>query len=166
MSLEIKKGHEDFWGTFQMWPVNEEWAVEMYNYVMKGFQPGSFHTAVFANSLIDAAAHSHPGNDWSNIVAMVKWIHNCAPRESFGSYADVEYWLNLHPEQRDEILYDLGYKTREKELVVRTLKEPPGAAIPCPGCGGRGKHLMDTECPECKGTGTVYSNTIEIPFYF
>ena len=72
-----------------LWSVNDEWQEVMENYLLRGFEPGSFFTAVLVNDLMGAALHSHPSNRWDDIRNLCKWLNGEAPKECFGSYKAV-----------------------------------------------------------------------------
>jgi hypothetical protein len=114
-----------FYKTFDShrgWPVAAEWQMELYNYLVCGFSPGSFHTALFANDLYKAAASSHHLNTWSAIMAMCKWITNVAPYGSFGSYENVNAWLDLSKDERRVRLENKGLLFKEEDVMWNVLK--------------------------------------------
>lgn len=86
------------------WMVPQDWREILYNYLVHGFQPGSFFTSVLANDLIGAANHSHVMNTWAAITCTCKWINDSAPNESYGSYDAITHWLSLTAEKRRAIL--------------------------------------------------------------
>lgn len=89
--------------TFYEWRLNTEWAEITERYVLHGLSPGSFFTSLFANDLIGAAARSHPSNSWEEICKLSDWLTNRAPRQCFGSYENVESWLELNTDDRRKI---------------------------------------------------------------
>jgi len=120
------KTDQVFWESFtpdRGLVVSEEWAQELYNYLVLGFPPGSFHYAVFANDLMGAAVRSHRANTWSALMAMCRWIINVGPDQAFGSYEKVQEWLELSNEQRRKILEEKRLLTPEKDVVWNILKE-------------------------------------------
>ena len=125
MTIKIKKGEEGFSNTFQHYDENipQEWQQELYNYYICGYSPGSFHTAVFANDLHDAACRSHVANRWSDICAFVRWILEFAPYESYGSRSAVKAWLKLSAEERREIAQKKRWVLPEAELVWKIVSE-------------------------------------------
>lgn len=112
-----------FLQTFKLWPVPKQWQTELHNYIIQGWMPGSFHTALFANDLLGAALHTHPMNDWDSIVHFMKWVKNNAPREAWGSYEDVQYWYNLTPKIRNMILLRNNLILTDEETMWESLKE-------------------------------------------
>ncbi|HET8688514.1 MAG TPA: hypothetical protein VFM18_18025 [Methanosarcina sp.] len=104
-------------------PVPDEWQQELYNYLVMGFDPGSFFTAVMANDLVGAAAKSHPANTWRAIQQLMKWILNKAPGVSWGSYDRVHDWLKLSAEERKEILERYKLLYTEKDIMWNILNK-------------------------------------------
>lgn len=86
--------------SFRYWNVNDEWQGVLERYLIDGFSPGSFFEALLANDLVGAATRSHPSNQWKEIMAVMKWLINRAPKESYGSYEKVREWLRLSEDQR------------------------------------------------------------------
>ena len=115
--------------TFAKWDVPKDFADPMYNYLVHGFSPGSFFTSVLANDFHSAIAHSHPSNHMESLKSLGGWVLDCMPRESHGSYNNVEIWCSLPADIRRTILedYELVY-TEQQEIMMalkgRTTKEP------------------------------------------
>lgn len=63
------------------------------NYLMYGFQPGGFLTAVLANDLFMAVGRADHWNQ-DNLTRIVKEIQYKVPPQAYGSYAAVEDWCN------------------------------------------------------------------------
>ena len=57
--------------TFDQWEVDGEYAQIMYNYLVYGFNPGSFFTSVLANDFVGAVNRSHPGKSISALKRLV-----------------------------------------------------------------------------------------------
>lgn len=131
LTIKVKVGEEGFWNTVFEYDVPAEWGQELYNYFILGFPPGSFHTAMFANNLADAAARSHPANTWDAIMVTMRWLNNVAPRyvrnnvsvSSWGSYENVRDWLALTQEERRTICENRRFVLTEEELTWKLLKE-------------------------------------------
>lgn len=95
-------------------PDHAQEAIE--NYLMLGFHPGGFMSAMFAGDLFRAAGCGDQANGPS-MQGIAKWIMHSAPPGSWGSYELIEKWV------KDED----GVRTRfsepkEKELVWKILK--------------------------------------------
>jgi hypothetical protein len=106
--------------TFEHFPVTDEWQAEAYQYVVLGYDPGSFFSALFANDLLLAAQRSHPLNQWNNIQELVKWLHFEAPAQCHGSHEKVHAWLELSKEKRTKICEEKGLVATAWDI----LKEP------------------------------------------
>ena len=112
-----------FLATFELYPVNDEWRDEIHNYFIKGWPPGSFHTAVLANDLTGAVFKSHPMNEWKQIREFVKWVFANAPDGSWGSYENVDAWLKLSTATRRKICENIGWLVTEKELTWKIVSD-------------------------------------------
>ena len=118
-----KVGEEGFFNTFDMWPVNDDWMWELYNFIIHGLPPGSFHTSCFSNDLLGAAAHSHVSNQWQDIVAMMKWMNENAPNGSWGNRENVKNWVRMDKEESKEILIKKGYLLTDKEITWQLVSK-------------------------------------------
>ena len=112
-----------FFETFEHWPVHDEWVKELYNYFIKGYPPGSFHSACFENNLYRAACTTHISNRWENITAMMKWLGAEAPLGSWGSYEKVDAWLTKSTEERNIVLLNKGWIISDEEVTWKMLEE-------------------------------------------
>jgi hypothetical protein len=117
--------------TFDTWPVTEVWQRELFNYIVLGFAPGSFHAACFANDLSRAAHTSHIMNGWSEISSFMKWLTAYAPVGSWGNDANVMAWLAKSTADRNAICTQYGLLLTEAEVVwVRIGGEQPRNKLP------------------------------------
>lgn len=114
---------ERFFETFSKWRVAVEYAEPMFNYLVYGFEPGSFFTAVLANDFRRAMACSHPSNTVTALKSLVGWIGDNAPQKSWGSWENVQEWLAMpEAERRDLLEYrNLIYTPKEETFI--TIKE-------------------------------------------
>ena len=98
--------------TFSLWDVQQEYRGHVYGYLVQGWPPGSFYTAVFANDFAGAMAHSHPSNRIDTLKYLSGWIQNHMPEQARGSYDAVEKWLGMSDDhrrtalERAELIYD------------------------------------------------------------
>ena len=99
----VKTKFEDSWDDIAMHDVSDDWKDIIKNYVIHGFDPGSFFVAFLANDLMAAAAKSHQLNSWQQMRGIVKWLYNRAPHQCYGSYAKVDAWLALSDDERRSI---------------------------------------------------------------
>lgn len=101
------------------WRIDKDYADPIYNYLVFGWEPGSFFTSVFANDFLNAMHRSHPANTIPALKYVAGWIHNACPTEAYGSYDKVRAWLKLTPEQRRAILVECGLVyTAEQETYL------------------------------------------------
>lgn len=112
-----KKKFKDSMG---LWKVADDYADPMFNYLVHGFSPGSFFTAVLANNFYDAMARSHPSNTITALKGLTGWIRDCMPREAYGSYLQVEEWLKMTEEERRAILElnNLVYSSKQETWLA------------------------------------------------
>ena len=111
--------------TFQKWDVPRDFADPMYNYLVYGCEPGSCFTAVLANDFMRAMQSSHPANTVEAFKALVGWMSDCMPIESYGSYLAVKHWLKLGEDDRRRVLEIHRLVYTAKEEVWSILKDVP-----------------------------------------
>jgi len=99
--------------TFSLWDVKQEYRGHVYGYLVQGWPPGSFYTAVFANDFAGAMAHSHPSNRVDELKSLSGWLNEYMPEQACGSYDAVEKWLGMSDDDRRtaleqaELIYDV-----------------------------------------------------------
>jgi len=86
--------------------VCDEYAEPIINYLVYGFNPGAFFTAVIANDFAGAMSRSHPANQVQELKYLVHWMNNCMPRVSWGGYDIFYAWIDASEEYRRKILED------------------------------------------------------------
>jgi hypothetical protein len=104
------------------WTVPREYFDPLYNYLVYGFEPGSFWTAVLANDFMTAVQHSHPSNTIDALKNTVGWIRDTFPPESYGEIRRVEQWLELPGHQRRASLEAAHLIYTEQQEIMMTLK--------------------------------------------
>lgn len=102
------------------WKVDRDFAEPMYNYLVYGFSPGSFFTAVLANDFMGAVARSHPSNTMTALKKLTGWMRDCMPKQSLGSYHAVEEWLKLTADERRAVLeaHNLIYTPKQETWLA------------------------------------------------
>jgi hypothetical protein len=92
----------------------------MFNYLVHGWEPGSFFTAVLANDFGGAIQHSHPANTVPALKNVVGWMGECMPELARGSYQAVDEWIGLSQEQRRAVLESrfLIYSAEDEMMLV------------------------------------------------
>lgn len=93
------------------------------NYVVYGFHPGGFMTAVIANDLYRAACAADHQNK-ENLAHIAEWVFwsmdkNSDVRQAYGSYDAVKKWCSSDNTVRLKLQQDL-----EKSYTWDSLKTP------------------------------------------
>lgn len=114
--------HKKFYDTFEEYVVERDFADPIYNYLVHGYSPGSFFTAILANDFRRAIQSSHPANSVLSMKALIGWMDDYMPRESYGSYVKVMSWTQILPEVRRNYLLSCNLIYSEKEETWRILK--------------------------------------------
>lgn len=105
------------------WEVSKEYFDPIYNYMVHGFEPGSFYTALLSNDLFRAMASSHPANSVNELKKLTAWIRSTMDHGIFwGSEEVVKKWLEMTDEQRREKLELLRLVIPEKDEIVMILR--------------------------------------------
>ena len=106
--------------SFSLWDVPQEYHQHVSDYLVNGWDPGGFYTAVFANDFMSAVIRSHPGNQIDTLKSLAGWISNTMPTAAWGSYDRVRTWLRMSPEDRRMVLEqcDLIYDTKTEMWLV------------------------------------------------
>lgn len=112
--------------TFALHGVPKEYADPLYNYLVHGFEPGSFWRAVLANDFHRAIMSSHPQNTVPTLKNAVSWLNDTLEHGvAWGDYHAVEHWLKMTPEERRAVLETNRLVYTEKEEVILILKDTP-----------------------------------------
>jgi hypothetical protein len=112
------------------WSVPRDYFDPLYNYLVHGFEPGSFWTAVLANDFMRAIQHSHPSNSIDALKNTVGWIQDSFPLESYGNIFIVEDWVNRSGHDRRRILESACMIYTEQEEIMLGLKGEKPAPEP------------------------------------
>lgn len=110
------------------WQVPQDYFDPLFNYLIHGFEPGSFWSAVLANDFMRAMQSSHPANQIPQLKAAAGWIQGQFPRESFGSYDRIAAWIRISESDRRAILAARGLiytEQQEVEMSLRGIKTTP-----------------------------------------
>lgn len=108
------------------WNVTKEYFDPIYNYMVHGFEPGSFYGALLANDMFRAMGCSHPANNLQQLKNLTGWIRSTMGHGIFwGSEEVVQSWLKLTEEERREKLELLRLFYPEKDEVVMILRGDP-----------------------------------------
>ena len=106
--------------TFTKWDVPRDFADSMANYLVYGYEPGGFFTALLANDFFAAMQRSHPANTIEALKCLVGWINDCMPPEAYSNYNRVSEWCCLSKDHRRTILekYELIYTEQEEVMLA------------------------------------------------
>jgi hypothetical protein len=106
------------------WEVDKEYFDPIYNYLVHGFEPGSFYSALLANDMFRAMACSHPANSVLALKKLTAWIRSTMGYDVFwGSKEVVDNWIKMPDSQRREKLELLRLVFPEKDEIVKILKD-------------------------------------------
>jgi len=109
-----------------LYKVDKDFADPIYNYLVHGYNPGSFFTSVLANDFMDAISRSHPSNTILALKNLVCFIVNEMPHGiTHGSYEVVDAWTKLSTEERRKVLEECRLIFTEKEEIIKVLKDEP-----------------------------------------
>lgn len=84
-----------FWG----FTIPEYMLEALKRYIEYGQKPGGFLTAVISNDLRNAVARADDHNI-VNLRAYIGYLHNEAPANCWGSYDNMQQWLNHKQKER------------------------------------------------------------------
>ena len=117
--------------TATRWTVPHVYYEPLYNYLVHGYSPGSFWSAVIANDFMRAVVCSHPSNEIAKLRDTVHWIQDRWPDQSYGDYSRLHHWIKVvTPEQRRAHLESQELIYTEQEEVVLALKGQQPATEP------------------------------------
>ena len=100
---------------------NRDLAQTLEHYLMRGFAPGGFITAVLANDLFGAVARADLWNKPA-IVEIVEEVLRTCPAHAIGSYEAVEAWLKDEDSRRSGYATWMILTTEAKECA---FDDPP-----------------------------------------
>jgi hypothetical protein len=106
----------------EVWTVAAEYRETLVNYLVWGWQPGSFWSAVLANDFRRAVQSSHPANTIPALKAATGWIWDSFPAVSRGSPEAVNAWLAMTEAERRGHLELCCLIHTEREEVEMLLK--------------------------------------------
>lgn len=110
--------------TAVQWEVDKEYFDTIYNYLIYGFEPGSFFSAVLANDFFRAMQSSHPANKIQALKNLTGWIRSTMGYGIFwGSQEVVDAWLKMSDDARRERLESLRLIYPEQDEIVMIIKD-------------------------------------------
>lgn len=112
--------------SFVDYKVPRDFADPIYNYIVFGFNPGSFFTGMLENNFFKAMRSCHTANTVEAIKNTTSWIANYLPFNlAWGSEKAVAEWLKMSAEDRRKILEERGIIYPEKQEIIMVLKDEP-----------------------------------------
>ena len=110
--------------SLQHWKVPKDFAEPMYNYLVYGFEPGSFFRGWYANDAT-SIIRSHASNTVEALKALTRWMINCMPDPAWGSHDKVNHWLKMSASDRRFVLEEYELVYTEQEEIMLVLKSEP-----------------------------------------
>ena len=104
------------------WTVPREYFDPLYNYLVHGFEPGSFWSAVLANDFAGAIQHSHPSNSIPHLKHVVGWMRDSWPEVAYGDRFTVQTWIDFSSHERRLYLEANRLIYSEQEEVMMALQ--------------------------------------------
>lgn len=111
--------------TMERWHVAKDFSDPIYNYLVYGYEPGGFFTAVLANDWMGAIQRSHPSNTIEALKSISGWINECMPKQCWGNYDKVGKWVHATEEYRRTILEKSGLIFNSKDETWMALQGKP-----------------------------------------
>lgn len=106
--------------------IPKEWADILLNYLVHGFQPGSFFTHLLSNNAMGMIGASHEQNTMRALKSVVKWLSmQPFPGTFHGSPKAVKKWLAMKPSQRRKHLENIDLIYTEMQEIMLVLKDEP-----------------------------------------
>jgi hypothetical protein len=104
------------------WTVPRDFFDPLYNYLVHGFEPGSFWSAVLANDFMRAVQHSHPSNDIPALKNTVGWILDSWPKAAYGDCSTIQTWVDFSGHERRLYLEQHNLIYSEQEEIMLALQ--------------------------------------------
>lgn len=114
-----------FYNSLNYYTVSIDHAMQMHNYLIFGFKPGSFMTSLLANDALNMIQTSHPLNSFQDLKYLTCWLYDHGRAHFYGSYEIVNFWLKKDTQERRLILESLNLIHPESQEIVEVLKQTP-----------------------------------------
>jgi hypothetical protein len=108
--------------TASRWTVPRDYFEPLHNYLVHGFEPGSFWSAVLANDFMRAVQHSHPANTIDALKNTVGWILDSFPEAAYGDYSTIQTWVAFSGHERRLHLEQHNLIYSEQEEIMLALQ--------------------------------------------
>lgn len=111
------KHNSEFDWLFDRHQIPEHTRETLVNYLMKGWEPGGFVTAMLAMDM-ERAVYAADFVNGPNMQQIARWIIEYCPRTSWGDYETVNYWIEDRDKCRTRFIERV-----EKDEVWNILKD-------------------------------------------
>ena len=108
---QVEQKHLRIWTHITM-----ECQEAIFGYLVYGWEPGGFLTAVMANDLYRAATVSDIANV-DNLAYVAKFVVYALPQACYGNYDQIKNWLRLTDEEREAMLVALDLLPDTFQLI-------------------------------------------------
>ena len=98
----MERDHIPTWGN-----IHEDCRHALFNYLVKGWEPGGFLTAVLTNNLYRAAQVADFENR-QRLAWVARWVTHALPQICYGSAEAMDQWMARTDRDREELLIALG----------------------------------------------------------
>jgi hypothetical protein len=93
------------------------------DYLIRGFEPGSFYYFMFANDMFAAVGHAHPSISMAHLKQLVGFMKYHFPEGmAWGSNTAVDRWLDMTDDERFEKLRERGLWLTEAQEMWAALQ--------------------------------------------
>lgn len=113
----MMKANDEFAWLFEHYQIPEHTRESLVNYLMRGWEPGGFVTAMLAMDM-ERAVYAADFVNGPNMQQIARWIIEYCPRESWGSYDQVTNWIENKDLCRSQFVVRV-----EKEELWNLLKD-------------------------------------------
>ena len=117
---QVEQKHLRIWTHITM-----ECQEAIFGYLVYGWEPGGFLTAVMANDLLRAATVADVENV-KRLAHVARFVVYALPHGCYGNYDQVKTWLRLTDQEREEILVAAQLLPDTFELI-RLMSEEQAA---------------------------------------
>ena len=108
---QVEQRCERSWGNIHL-----DCQEAIFNYLVYGWEPGGFLTAVMANDLLRAATVADVENV-KRLAHVARFVVYALPQACYGSYNQVKTWCRLTDEEREAVLVTADLLPDTFELI-------------------------------------------------
>lgn len=105
------------------WNITHTDINEMYNYLVMGFEPGSFFKGLLCNDAFEMISHSHISNRTETLKPLVNFLLSVGlDGVAYGSKEAYTSWRNMSKSDRKKHLENVGLFLSEKSQTIFVLR--------------------------------------------